>query len=266
MALSSHRPSVAVGVGLIALFSAGLFAQTNSPSAFEVASIKVSDPTKGPAGVLTYPGGRVRMGHLSLSSMVAAALDVDGYQVSFGPAWIGDENYDVDARVPANSESSHANPPNLAASMNAEQRGMVLTLLGARFQLKFHREFRQGSVYVLTKGNKRLRLDDAKLKNDVSWFGSPHQGMLVGDGIAAQNLSMPALATWLSYYMRRPVLDRTEIKGSFDFRYDYVSGESKPDLISSIITSIEEIGLKLTSGKGPVETIVIDHAEKPTEN
>ena len=77
---------------------------------------------------------------------------------------------------------------------------------------------------------------------------------------------MPILAFKLSQYMGRPVVDRTGIKGYFDFQYDYVSDDPHPNVISTIITSIEELGLKLKSGKGPVDTIVIDQAGKPSPN
>jgi uncharacterized protein (TIGR03435 family) len=77
---------------------------------------------------------------------------------------------------------------------------------------------------------------------------------------------MPILAFKLSKYMGRPVIDRTGIKGFYDFEYRYISGDPHPDVISTIITSVQELGLKLESGKGPVEIIVIDHAEKPSPN
>jgi Protein of unknown function (DUF3738) len=78
---------------------------------------------------------------------------------------------------------------------------------------------------------------------------------------AGMNISMPQLAKRLSGYLRRPVLDRTGLAGSFDFKFVYEShpaDDSRPDLISSIFASIQGIGLKLESAKGPVETVGID--------
>ena len=77
---------------------------------------------------------------------------------------------------------------------------------------------------------------------------------------------MQLLATRLTGYLRRPVLDRTGLKGAFDFKFDYASDDNQPDAIASIFASIQGLGLKLEAAKGPVETLVIDHAEKPAEN
>ena len=79
---------------------------------------------------------------------------------------------------------------------------------------------------------------------------------------------MRLLAIRLSPYLGRPVLDQTGLEGSFDFKFEYPlpSDDQRPDVVASIITSIQGIGLKLQAAKGPVETIVIDQAEKPSAN
>jgi uncharacterized protein (TIGR03435 family) len=61
-------------------------------------------------------------------------------------------------------------------------------------------------------------------------------------------------------------LDQTGLNGSFDFKYDQASDDPHPDVAAWIITSLQALGLKLEASKGPVETIVIDHAERPSEN
>ena len=77
---------------------------------------------------------------------------------------------------------------------------------------------------------------------------------------------MALLAARLSMSLRRTVLDQTGLKGSFDFKFEYPSDDPHPDVISSIFASVQGIGLKLEAAKGPVETIVIDRAEKPSAN
>jgi uncharacterized protein (TIGR03435 family) len=62
------------------------------------------------------------------------------------------------------------------------------------------------------------------------------------------------------------VLDRTGIEGSYDFRVEYAADDPNSDVIASILTSIQALGLKLESSRGPVEYLVIDHAEKPSAN
>ena len=79
---------------------------------------------------------------------------------------------------------------------------------------------------------------------------------------------MPQLAARLSRHLQRPVLDETGLIGSFDFKFDYSHDDpkSEEDFIASIVASVQGIGLRLKSDKGPVETIVIDHVEKPSAN
>lgn len=246
---------------LVFLIAVSVFAQP----AFEVASIKPSPPA-GMLGYLTYPGGRVRCGHCTLEMLITYAFDIQQFQISGGPDWIHTERYELDARVPSSSESSKANPSVPNAPMTTEQRAMLATLLKDRFQLRFHRETGNAPVYFLMKGSKPLKLTPAKTIRDFPWVGSPHNGDVRGDGVAGISVTMPILAFKLSRYMGRPVVDRTGIEGYFDFQYDYVSDDPHPNVISTIVTSVDELGLKLKSGKGPVERILIDQGEKPSPN
>jgi uncharacterized protein (TIGR03435 family) len=256
---------VAIGIGVIA--SARLFGQTPvSPPAFEVASVKPASPESRSIALSTYPGGRITVSLYTLRMLIEEALDVQSFQVSGGPRWINEDRYDIVAKPPASSKASKANPPYPKAPPNDEQRQMLQTLLVDRFQLKFHRATKEGPVYLLVKGSKELKLQDAKNADDYPWAGSIGGAGISGDGLAGVNISMPLLATRLSWYLRRPVLDRTGLKGSYDFKFEYASDEPNRDVISSIFASVQGIGLKLEAAKGPVETIVIDHAEKPSAN
>ncbi len=260
------RTSVHLAIGMAAIAPAGLLGQTAAPPAFEVASVKPASPQDRIIALSTYPGGRITVSLYTLEMLIEEALNVQPFQVSGGPRWIDEDRYDIVAKPPASSKSSQANPPYPKAPPNDEQRQMLQTLLVERFQLRFHRETREGPVYLLVKGNKEPRLREAKDKGEFPWAGSLGGGALSGDGIAGKNISMPQLATRLSEYVRRPVLDQTGLTGSFDFRFPYASDDPRTDLIASIFASIQGLGLKLESAKGPVETIVIDRAEKLSEN
>jgi uncharacterized protein (TIGR03435 family) len=263
----SVRVSTVLRLGIFFMPFQWMFgAQAADRVEFEVATIRPSTTAKGQMGVLTYPGGRVNFGHRTLADLISTAFNVELFQISSGPAWARSDEYEIEARPTSSSKSSLAKPNSPKAPLNNEQRKMLQTLLHDRFQLKYHSENRQGPVYFLLKGNKRLRLEKAHTESDFSWVGGLAGGMIVGDGVAGTSVSMPTLAERLSRYMGRPVLDRTGITGLFDFKYAYNSDDPKPDVISTIITSMQEIGLKLESAVGPVETIVIDHAEKPSPN
>jgi len=194
------------------------------------------------------------------------AFGVQSWQVSGGPAWIKYDRYDIIAIPPASSPASKLNPPYPKVPPSAEQRQMLQMLLMDRFQLEFHRESKEGPIYALVRGNKNLKLQAAKNKDDFPWAGSFGGGAISGDGLAGINISMPQLAARLSGYLDRPVLDQTGLNGSYDFKYEYATDDAAPDVVSCIFASVQGIGLKLRSAKGPVQSIVIDHVERPSEN
>lgn len=235
---------------------------------FEVASVKPSPPSGGVRffGSRVYPGGRVVIGNAKLELLIQYAFDVQPFQVSGGPAWMRDYQcrYEIEARPPSTSKSSQENlsSPNL----NPEQREMLQSLLIDRFQLQFHRETRQGPLYLLTLGKRAPKLTEVKDEGKFEWVGSVAGAGINGDGLAGKNISMPVLALRLSAYLEKPVIDQTGLKGLFDFKFVYATDDAQPDIVSCILTSLQGIGLKLKKSQGPVETIVIDHAEKPSAN
>jgi len=234
--------------------------------AFEVASIKVADPAvRAPIGMFTWPGGRVVVSKCPLLYVIQQAFDEEKIVVPNAPAWFNDERYDMDARPPADSKAAKSNPFNIKLPPNEEQRQMLQALLADRFQMKFHRETKEGSVYLLTKA-KSLKLTESTDPNVYPWAGSVSGGAFNGDGIAGRNITMAQLVKRLTREMDRPVLDRTELTGAYDFKYAYASSGDRPDRTSTLIASLNAIGLKLESSKAPIETIVIDTIEKGTPN
>jgi uncharacterized protein (TIGR03435 family) len=279
--LSFRRKLLLVATGIAVIAGPVVFGLVNAPQiraqatqttgaplpSFEVASVKATNPrSRRPIGIFTYPGGRVTAGLCTFKMLMMYAFDVQSFQVSGGPGWINDDRYDIIALPPASSRSSKLNPPYPKVPPNAEQREMLQVLLMDRFQLKFHRESKEGPVYALVKGNRELKLQDAKNKADYPWAGAYKGGAIDGDGLAGQNISMPLLAARLSRYLERPVVDQTGLKGSYDFKFQYSTDESAFDVLSCIFASVQGIGLKLKPAKGPVETIIIDHVERPSEN
>lgn len=235
---------------------------------FEVASVRPAGPEEHPLGrgVFTFPGGRILINKVTLLKLVQEAFDLQPFQVTGGPRWAGEDRYNVEAIPPPSAQSSHANPSTPKAPLNTEQRQMLQALLIGRFHFAYHYETKEGPVYLLTRAGKELRMQDAKNKDDYPWTGGLAGGAIMGDGLAGRNESMADLTKRLGPYLGRPVLDRTELPGSFDFRVVYNSGEAHPDITSTILASVRELGLKLEAGRGPVETLAIDGAEKPSAN
>jgi uncharacterized protein (TIGR03435 family) len=241
-----------------------------APPAFEVATVRASGPKSRMVGVLTYPGGRILAQNRTLVQLTEEAFNLQAFQISGGPGWAREIRYDVEAKPPADSKAGKSKPSNFKLPMNDEQREMLQTLLADRFQLKFHRETRQAPVYRLSQSGKKLMLEPAKDREAFPWIGGmvdgQRAGMITGTGVAGINASMELLAVRLSRYLERPVLDQTGLAGSFDFGYAYVADDPHPDVLSSILVSVQGLGLKLESAKGPVQMVVIDGAEKASEN
>jgi uncharacterized protein (TIGR03435 family) len=219
-------------------------------------------------GLYTYPGGEVRCNGCALEYLIMNALDVQQFQISGGPAWmdlVSGDRFDIEAKPPESSSSARSTPTSPKSAPNEEQRQMLQSLLADRFQLKFHREIKEGTVDILSRGPGQFKLTPPKDKSAFPWAGGISGGWF-GGGIRGENISMPQLAARLSRFLKRPVLDQTGLEGSFDFEYRLGGDDNDGDIPSFLVMSMKGIGLMLKPGNGPVETIVIDHLEKPSAN
>ena len=234
--------------------------------AFEVVSIRPSGANSRTRGIYTFPGGRVTGENRTLSDLIEEAFDLQRFQVLGGEKWVHEDRYDFDARPPKSSKSSQANPSSIKLPPNEEQRGMLRAMLLDRFQLKYHMETREGPVYFLEKSGKELKLAPSKNPAEFPWVGFRGEEAKSTIGLGGENAPMPLMAKRLSTLLARIVVDRTRLEGSFDFGYQYVADDPKGERIHAIFVSVEAIGLKLESGKGPIRYLVIDSASKPSEN
>ena len=245
-------------------------AQEQAPS-FEVASVKRNtDPVLTVSGVEPKAGGRLSAKAATLKQLIANAYHLRDQQISGGTAWMDSERYDIEASA------------GKAIAWEPGLREMLQKLLADRFQLRVHMETRDRPVYEMTvaKGGPKLK----RMQGECT----PRSDGLCGGYatrigiIAGQKASMAQLAEALSAILDRPVSDKTGVDGLFDdVKLEWVPDEtqyqswgaeaykraaSDPSGASLFSAIQEQLGLKLTSAKGPVEFLVIDHAEKPTEN
>ncbi len=240
-------------------------AQTPAPApAFDVASIRPAAPgqeqglKQRPHRVHTTPGNLV-MRNISMSEIVQWAYNVAPFQVT-GPGWIGGERYDIVAKA--------AGP-----ATDDEMRLMAQTLLANRFHLAMHREKKEVSGLVLLPGK-----DPSKLKASEQTGESVFEPVPNKTAINFRAMSMHEFATLLSEPMRKPVLDLTEIPGTFDFKLDasnYVPPPPAPgqppereDEVYMVIRAIQEqLGLRLEPRKFTLDMVVVDRVDKvATEN
>jgi uncharacterized protein (TIGR03435 family) len=144
---------------------------------------------------------------------------------------------------------------------------MLRSLLEDRFRLKVHREIREQPVYSLgvAKEGPKLKTSSADEQPGMA-LGSKGQTI----EMRFSKWTMARLARQISVNEGRKVLDKTELSGEYDFTLSYVDDrravggqQDGPSLFTALQ---EQLGLKLESQKGPVEVLVIEHADKPSEN
>ena len=239
---------------------------------FEVATIKPVDLSgdRG-VGVNVYPGGRLVITGLPLKTLITAAFGLSYWQLSGGSDWMDKVDYDVQAKAPQTAQTALIRPESTWFSLrNKQMQLMSQALLIDRFQLKFHRETKTGTVLILEKSGKPLKLRPTKASADAT---SGDFGTVPGRGVRGHDASMDQLAKFLSsYIVHRPVLNETGLEGQFDFESKTIQtnadfqNNDPSDANSAFLDAVREIGLRLRPAKGPVETFVIDHAERPSPN
>jgi uncharacterized protein (TIGR03435 family) len=243
-------------VALVLVQTVWLFGQETPPPAFEAASIKPSkaEPNSG-SGIRTTKG-RVSAYNVTLKRCIRGAYDVPESQI-FGPKWIDEDRYDIEAKA-AGPAGDH------------ELMKMLQSLLSERFKLTFHRETRELPGYALVAGKTGIKAKRSEAD------GESRTNARRGE-IDAQACSMHQLAMKLSEAVHLPVADLTAVEGTFDFKLEWTPddmrarqpGAGPADLASgpSVFQALQEqLGLKLEARKVPTEVLVIDHAEKASEN
>lgn len=144
---------------------------------------------------------------------------------------------------------------------------MLQALLAERFNPKVHRETHQDNVFVLVvaNGGPKLQAVKDKTKSFVSMgrTGSP-QAKAITYWIEGANASSKQIAHELEGNMHRPVLDQTGLTGNYDFRFEYSDDSTTGDAPALMTAFQDATGLKLNATKGPVEFLVVDHADKPS--
>ena len=245
--------------GPLALCLASLQAQT-----FEAAAIKRSASNNSNGSTFEYQtGGGLRVLNGTLRGLIESAYDIREFQIDGGPSWLNVDRFDVIAR----SESAPA-PLSRADDMTAT-RIRLQALLANRFHLAVHREMRELQEYALVVDKGGLKV----LAVPPTAAPNPRSGTQTTCGhMIATHATISSVLFGLSRQLRRPVIDRTGLTGRYDFELEWRPDigpcqDAANDNAPSIFTALQEqVGLRLESIRGPVETIVVDRAERPSEN
>ena len=268
---------VNVCAGLALLTAGVVFSQTTAaPPAFDVASVKPAPPPTEGKFMVQMGGdpGMVDYKNVSLKTLIARAHEMKDYQVS-GPDWLDSARFDVVAKIPPNT------PPGQVPLM-------LQTLLAERFKLTAHREQKVMPVYAMVVGKNGPKLKPVD--------GEPGGRMRMSIGPRGRQMSGPttmsALAGGLSQMLDRPVVDLTELKGTYDIDLEWVPDEREgggmmakmkamaeaastdahgdplgPNGLSLFGALQDKLGLRMEARKSPVDIVVVDSAQQvPTEN
>jgi uncharacterized protein (TIGR03435 family) len=257
---------------VLAPLAIGLRAQTVEPrQAFEVVSITPRDNNRRPGPPRIDPG-RVSYPNATLKFLIMRAYDIANYQLH-GPSWLDESNsFSFSAKIP--DGASEAQIP-----------AMLQTMLAERFALKVHWESRVQPVFALLvgKGGPKIKKSDLSVAENGP-DGRPTSSLDVHPDtgrFAFRTTTMAQFARFLSSQLGRPVLDMTEMQGTFDIEFEAnpaeldglrrisAAGDSAVDdsAYSSIFTAMQALGLKLESRKEPIKHLIVDSASKvPTEN
>ena len=258
-----------VSLGILGSCVAGhMFGQPPSPQLkFEVASVKQSAPDSPGIFSRYLPGGGLQFTGATLQNLISIAYDVRPFQISGGPKWIDTDRFDIDARLTTSDAASPANPGLTREDQWKAGEGLR-SLLADRFLLAFHEETREQSSFalVVAKGGSKLR-ESSESESFIRRMG---RGSIKGQAVALRLLVLN-----LANELGQPVIDKTGLTGKYTFELKWdasLPSAAQSSVVSdpegsSIFTALQEqLGLRLESQKGPVRVLVVDRAERPSEN
>jgi uncharacterized protein (TIGR03435 family) len=246
-----------LGITLLALATAPQGSLAQSAPTFAVAAIRPSGasvPFEHDGKTDLYPNS-LRMQDVTVTTCLKFAYGMQYAQIE-GPDWLHDEHFDILAK------SEEPVTP-------AQMKQMMQSLLADRFKLTFHHEQRELNAFALGIAKTGSQLKDAQADSASTIVNS-------GIGFVATSTAMPEFATYLADPLRVPVIDKTGLKGRYDFAVDFrrflpseTDGQrvDHTDVTYIVRTAVHDLlGLTLEPQKAQVDVYVIDHIEKPTPN
>ena len=249
--------------------------------AFAAASIKPNTTNTPMAGfsikgkdfsAALFKPDRFMATNYTLHQFIRLAYGVQDSEIVSGPDWLNSEKYDVEANIDG-SVVDQLNKLDKDKG-NSERLLMIQSLLADHFKLALHRETKELPTYVLVVGDGGPKLQTAKAGDTYPDGMKGPDGRPVGTGyfepqkgkIIFQGRHLSSLVQYLSDRLGRTVVDKTGLAGNYDFALQWAPtspGASSPSIMEAVQ---DQLGLKLEAQVTTVEVIVIDRAEKPSEN
>jgi uncharacterized protein (TIGR03435 family) len=275
--LHVHSTRLLIAVSAVTLVAPCILAQNSvdaKPIAFDAVTVKPDKAAAGPTTIFSPSNGdTIAITNMSLHMMIGFAYDMELHDQIFGlPSWADSESYDVVAKVAESDVDA------FRKLLPRDRNPLLQPVLQDRFHLMVHYETRQLPAYALVianpkNGPKLTPVEPAILASGLKEPGAIHN--IGRNQIRAEGAPIAILVSVLTQQLGRPVVDRTGLQGNYNFTLkwtpDLTSASAAPptdaDAGPSIFTAVEEqIGLKLESTKAPTQVIVIDHAERPSDN
>lgn len=269
-----------LAVSLIAFASLTGYAQSQQPAAlsFEVSSIKRNVSGEAGGYIRIEEGARFNAVNSSLALIIRQAYGLQGFQVTNLPDWVNSERYDIRAKAPEGVDVF----PNMAP--------LLRSLLQDRFAFEAHIESRDLPTYdlVTARSDRRLgpKASQTPLDCGARNSGAPPPKDSSGDSlcsitqgpgrITVRGYSMARFGQSLISQVQRVVVDKTGLSGGWNLEVIYTPDQPvalngaivppNPDAPSLFTAVQEQLGLKLESSRGPVDVLVIDRINRPTED
>jgi uncharacterized protein (TIGR03435 family) len=284
-------PGTIAAAILLAITAFAVMGQPVIRPKFEVASIKPSPETRF-MSVRPLPGRMTANATLRL--LMQNAYGVQSFQILEGPAWINSEYYDIDAKTDGNV--TRAQTFLMLQSLLEDRFGLKIhretrdlpayALVTAKGGLKLPPSKEGGCVASAQEGLLSAAGGRVPPPGTGPPAATPCGALRVmldvgGARMLGGSVPIPEFARTLSMMLGRAVIDKTGLTGLYDVKLDFVPDEATaalppppPEAATaldsknpSILTALQEqLGLRLESTKGPVEVLVVDHAERPSTN
>jgi len=237
-------------------------ALADSTPPYDVVSVKQNKSADQSAN-MTIRDNVFTATNMSLSSIIEFAYDVRSDQIAGLTGPVSSTRFDIEAKVVPPRDVPM---PKLTESL---LQAMIIPLLADRFNLKAHLQSKTMPVYdlVVDHGGPKFKFKEDDDEQDNSSINVNTSN--TDNTLSAKDATMSDIAAALSEEVHRQVIDKTGLKGDADITLKWTSDEAADQggTVVSIFTAVEEqLGLKLQAAKGPVDTLVIDHAEMPSAN
>ena len=232
---------------------------------YDVVTVKLNDTGSGSIN-LSIRDDLLQATNVQLDSLIETAFDIRRNQILELPHWAQVTHYDIVAKV------VDMTPEQLRGLSGGQRRAMIQHLLEQRFGLKTHIEKRTLPLLKLIVAKEGIKFSE--WQKPAEGEGDKKGSMRGRNGdMTATGVSMELLVRFLSSATHMPVVDKTSLTGVYNFHLKWQPEEEGPtsglhdQALPTIYAALpEQLGLKLESGKGPVDVLVVDHIEQPSDN